>query len=107
MSWFSSKKTIGKNIDEKVRAGRGEGGRGSATKVQNRKAKDRGQRIKDDEKKRKQDEKDVRRAKLLAFSPPSPADSTKFKAKAIKKGDKRRQKKSQRKARRKARGFFG
>jgi len=92
------KGSIGKVIEEKVKAGRPHG-RGTATAVQARQAKARKKEIEAAAKQKKQDEADVRRAKLLALNPPNAGKAKQFKAKAIKKGDKRRAKKAERKAR--------
>lgn len=84
-----SKGSIGKVIKGKVKAGQTHG-TGSASAVQGRKAKDRKKEIEEEAERKKQEQRDIRRARLLAFNPPSAAKSKKFEAKAIKKGNKRR-----------------
>jgi len=97
-----SRGSIGEVVKAKVKAGQPHGG-GAATQVQARQAKARKKQIEEAARQKKQDEADVRRAKLLSLNgPPNAGKAKKFKADAIKKGDKRRLKQEIKKAERKA-----
>jgi hypothetical protein len=103
-----SKGSIGEVINKKVKAGQPYG-TGSATKVQQRQAKARQKEIEEELARKKQEKKDIRKAKLLR-GPPNAGKAAKFNANAIARGDKGRAKKAAKKAvkkeERKARGFW-
>lgn len=95
-----SKGSIGKTIQDKVKAGEPHG-TGAATQVQARKARARQKEIKEKLKQDKQDAADIRRAKLIK-GPPNAGKAKKFDEKAKAAGDKRRQKKELKKQIRKS-----
>lgn len=101
-----SKGSIEKVVNDKIKA-RKSTYRGDASQIQAKKAKARKKEIQEQKARKKQEDRDVKRAKILALNPPNAASGKKFKAKAIAKGDKRREKKAQKKAERKAKGFWG
>jgi len=102
MRLLSSKGSIGKVVDAKVKAGRPHG-RGTASEVQARQAKARKKEIEEDRKRKEQERKDIRRYNRLRTPKTDPAKQKKNREKAIAAGEKRREKAAQRKAERKAR----
>ena len=101
-----TKGSIGDVVKNKVAAGRPHG-RGSASEVQARQAKERKKQIKEELKLKKQEKADIRRYNRLRTPKTDPAKQKKNRQKAIAAGDKRRAKKEAKKAERKARGFWG
>jgi len=103
-----SKGSIGETVNAKIKAGKKFGG-GSASKVQAAQAKARKKQIKEEAARKKQEARDIRRARLIK-GPPNAGKATKFNKKAIAAGDKRREKaalkKAIKKAERKAGGFW-
>ena len=108
---FSQPKgSISKVVTDKARAGKPHGG-GAASDVQARQAKARKAQIKEDRKRKAQEARDIKRAKILSLNgPPNAGKSKKFNEKAIRKGDERRAKAAAKaaakKAQKKAKGFW-
>lgn len=92
-----SKGSINKVVSGKITAGKPRGG-GSASKIQAQQARDRKKEIKEALAQKKQEEKDIKRCKLLHNNQTDPAKIRKQKQKAIAAGDKRREKKAEKKA---------
>jgi len=106
MGFFGpTKGSIKQVVDAKIKAGQPHG-TGAATQVQARQAKARKKEIQEAAKRRKQEERDIRRAKLIK-GPPNAGKAKKFNEKAIAAGDKRRAKAAAKKEARKAKGFWG
>ncbi len=102
MGLFSSKGSIGATIKEKNAGIEKTRGR-SASQIQAQKAKERKKEIKEEAERKKQEERDIKRYKMLRTPVTDPAKIKKQKKKAIAAGDKRREKKEARKAK----GFWG
>ena len=101
-----SKGSIGETIKQKNAGIEKTRGR-SASQIQAQKAKARKKEIEEEDERKKQEERDIKRYKMLRTPMTDPAKIKKQRKKAIAAGDKRREKAAERKATRKAKGFWG